>query len=450
MPIRTRITLISAGLMAAVLTATGLFLFVRLKTDLRTVIDEGLDSRADVLIAGIGESATTSEGQNLLESEEAFAQILGRDGTVLESTPGLSGGPILPPNPLRGLAQPRYFEAIVATDEEPVTARLLAVPSDEGLVVVVGTSLEHQQEALVALIPLLLVGGPIALALVTAVVWVLTGAALRPVERMRAEAQALSLSEPGRRLHVPATRDEIARLGETLNELLGRLEEALDKERRFVDVASHELRTPLAVLKTELELALGSSRTRGELEAALISAAEESDTLSRIAEDLLVLARADRGRLPVSRTEVDLGELSGQVTEGFAARAAERRIEIEVRGGEGSVARADPLRVRQALSNVLDNALRHTPPGGKVTINIGRDEDAFLLEVVDTGPGFRPDLLPVALEPFVRDEAARGGAEGGAGLGLALVRAVAEAHGGSVLIRNQPGSGASVLLRLPR
>jgi two-component system OmpR family sensor kinase len=449
-PIRTKITLVSAGLMAVVLTATGLFLFVRLKTDLRTVVDEGLDSRADALIAGIDESGSKTGGQNLLETEETFAQILGRDGSVLESTPGLTSQPILSADSLRELSQPRFFEAIVATDEEPVTARLLAVPSEEDPVVVVGTSLEHQQEALGALAPLLWVGGPIALMLVSGVVWVLTGAALRPVDRMRAEAQAVSVSEPGRRLPVPRTRDEIARLGETLNELLGRLEEALDRERRFVDDASHELRTPLAVLKTELELALRSSRTRGELETALMSAAEEVDTLSRIAEDLLVLARADRGRLPVSRTEIDLAELSAQVAEGFMAQAAERGIEISVRSGEASLIRADPLRVRQALSNILDNALRHTPSGGSVMIKISQDGDASLLEVVDTGPGFRRDLLPVALEPFVRDEAARGRVEGGAGLGLAIVRAVAEAHGGSVLIRNQPGSGASVVLRLPR
>jgi signal transduction histidine kinase len=105
--------------------------------------------------------------------------------------------------------------------------------------------------------------------------------------------------------------------------------------------------------------------------------------------------------------------------------------------------------VRQALSNILDNALRHTPGGGTVRIQVGREENAALLEVADTGPGFRGDLLPVALEPFVRDDAARGRVEGGAGLGLAIVRAVAEAHGGSVSIRNEPGGGAAVLLRLP-
>lgn len=449
MPIRTRITLISAGLVAAVLAVTGLFLFVRLKTDLRTVVDEGLDSRADALVARIEGGVTDIEGQDIVGTDEAFAQILSPVGAVIHSSPGLRDDPIIPPDQVRELRESRFFEATVPTDEEPVSARLLAVPTREGPVVIVGASLEHQQESLSALLPLLWIGGPVALILVTGVVWILTGASLRPVERMRAEAEAFSLSEPGHRLPVPTSRDEIARLGETLNRLLGRLEDALDKERRFVDDASHELRTPLAVLKTELELALRDSRSREELEVALRSAAEESDNLSRIAEDLLVLARADRGRLPVSRTELDLVELARNVAEGFMPRAADRRVEIQVRGSDGSPARVDPLRVRQALSNILDNALRHTPGGGTVRIQVGREENAALLEVADTGPGFRGDLLPVALEPFVRDDAARGRVEGGAGLGLAIVRAVAEAHGGSISIRNEPGGGAAVLLRLP-
>ena len=448
MPIRIRITLISALLMAVVLAATGLFLFVRLKTDLRKVVDEGLDSRVDALVARVETTGANLQEDDLVETDEAFAQVLGRDGTVIQSSPGLSG-PVIRTQELQGVQGPRYLEATVATDEEPVKARLLGVPTERGAFVVVGTSLEHEDEALAALRPLLLIGGPISLALVTGIVWILTGAALRPVERMRAEAEALSLSEPGRRLPVPGTRDEIARLGRTLNELLARLEEALDRERRFVDDASHELRTPLAVLKTELEIALRSARTKGDLDAALRSAAQESETLSRIADDLLVLARADRGRLPVARSEVDLLDVARHVAEGFAGLAAERRITFEVRGADGPTVRADPIRVRQALSNLIDNALRHTPDGGKVNVEVRVDDDALLIEVADTGPGFRRDLLHTALEPFVRDEA-RTRADGGAGLGLAIVRAVVEAHGGSVAIRNRSRAGASVLLRFPR
>ncbi|HKZ75709.1 MAG TPA: histidine kinase dimerization/phospho-acceptor domain-containing protein, partial [Actinomycetota bacterium] len=181
-----------------------------------------------------------------------------------------------------GLGESRFFERTVATVEEPVPARLLAVPASEGRVLVVGASLEDQWEALARLGILLAVGGPLALILASGVGWVVAGAALRPVERMRAEAAAISASEPGRRLPQSGTGDEVDRLGKTLNEMLERLEQALQHERRFVDEASHELRTPLANLRTELDLALRRSRSVEELEAALRSAAEETDRLARL------------------------------------------------------------------------------------------------------------------------------------------------------------------------
>ena len=166
-------------------------------------------------------------------------------------------------------------------------------------VVVVGTSTESRGESL-ALLQLLLIGGPIALVLASIAAYGVTAAALRPVEAMRARAAEISAVEPDQRLPVPPTHDEIGRLGGTLNEMLERLGEALEHERAFVADASHELRTPLAILKTELELALGRGRSPEELEAAVGSAAEETDRLTQLAEDLLTIAQTDRGELPVA------------------------------------------------------------------------------------------------------------------------------------------------------
>lgn len=450
MPIRARLTLVFAGLMALVLAGSGLFLYVRFRADLLHTVDAGLRSRAQVLLAGIDESGIQlGEESQLIEPGEAFAQILAADGTVLQASPGLETDAVIPASALSGLAGPRFLEATVVTPEEPVPARLLAVPSDEGSVVVVGSSLEDLDDALAALVRLLWLGGPVALGLTTAIAWLLAGAALQPVERMRAEAEALSASEPGRRLPVPGTRDEVARLGETLNRMLARLEEGLERERRFVDDASHELRTPLAILKTELDLALRRSRTPGELESALRSAAEESDRVSRLAEDLLVLARSDRGKLTVRRTPVELSELVSGVLERFARRAAERGIAIERDVPAGAVARVDRLRLEQVVSNVLDNALRHTPPGGTVGVIAALDGDVLVLQITDTGAGFSPEFLPRAFEPFSRTDGARGRNQGGTGLGLAIVRAVTEAHGGSVEAGNREHGGAAVTLRLP-
>jgi signal transduction histidine kinase len=231
--------------------------------------------------------------------------------------------------------------------------------------------------------------------------------------------------------------------------MLERLEEAIERERRFVDDASHELRTPLANLKAELDLALRRSRTADELERALRSAGEETDRLARLADDLLVLARADRGRLPIRREPVDVARMVGGTVDTFAARASERGVGIDVRVPEELRADVDELRMRQALGNLLDNGLRYVPSGGRMRVAAERHDGSLRLEVRDTGPGFPPEFLPVAFEAFARPDASRSRPGGGTGLGLAIVAAVAEAHGGTVEADNLPGGGAVVVLSIP-
>jgi signal transduction histidine kinase len=241
----------------------------------------------------------------------------------------------------------------------------------------------------------------------------------------------------------------LARLAETLNAMLERLEEAIERERRFVDDASHELRTPLANLKAELDLALRRSRTADELERALRSAAEETDRLARLADDLLVLARSDRGRLPIRREFVDVARMVGGTVETFAARASERGVVIDVRVPEELRADVDELRIRQALGNLLDNGLRYVPSGGRMRVAAERHDGSLWVEVRDTGPGFPPEFLPVAFEAFARPDVSRSRPGGGTGLGLAIVAAVAEAHGGTVVADNLPAGGAVVVLSIP-
>jgi two-component system, OmpR family, sensor kinase len=447
MALRTRLTLVSGGLMAALVVAMGAFLYLQLRADLREAIDSGLRSRAEVLVERA--EAGLPQGAGLVEPEDAFAQVLSADGRVLESSPGLTPGPIVPAGGVRRLAGARFLDLEVRTVEESIPARVLVVPTSGDRIVAVGTSVDDQQEALARLLVLLAIGGPVAVALACAVGWVVAGGALRPVERLRIEAEAISGSEPGRRLPVPATGDELARLGESLNRMLGRLEDAVERERRFVGDASHELRTPLANLKAELDLALRRARTQEEQLAALRSASEETQRLAALAEDLLVLARADGGRLPVRREDLDLGGLVEDTVDSFAGRASERGISLEARVQDPARARVDGARIRQAVGNLVDNSLRHTPTGGRVTVELARRDGAVAIEVADTGDGFPPSFLPRAFEFFSRADDARARSEGGTGLGLAIVRAVAEAHGGSVQAVNRPEGGAVVTLRIP-
>ena len=448
LPIRARLALFTAALVAVVLAGGAVLLYVQFSASLLEVIDARLRARSEALIHGETIEGLVGDG-TLGEFDEDFAQTLSSEGAVLESSPGLQGRPLLTAEQVRRFPAARFFQAEVRTVEEPVEARLLAVRTDGGRMIVVGSSLDDQKEALARLATLLAVGGPAALILVAAVGWVIGGAALRPVERMRKEAAAISASEPGRRLPVPATGDEVARLGRTLNDMLGRLEEALERERRFVDDASHELRTPLANLRPELERALRGARTAEDLEQVVRSAAEEAEGLARLAEDLLVLARADRGRLPVRPERVDLGELVGEVVQGFIPRADSKGVVIDSRGGHGLRADVDPVRIRQAVGNLLDNAVRHTPSGGHITVEVGHRDGFLSMAVADTGPGFASGFVSRAFEPFARPDAGRSRHEGGAGLGLAIVRAVAEAHGGVAEAVNRPEGGALVTLRIP-
>ena len=449
LPIRVRVTLVFVGAMAVVLAGVGMFLYLRLGSTLDASIEQSLRSRAgdvtalveqaDTGLAQSGRSPLTKQGENL-------AQILDTSGRVVDSTPSLRNHPLLPRHEVRRALRGTI---IVTSPSQVGGARLLATPVNaqgKALVVVVGTRLEERDAAVRNLGRLLLVGGPVALLLAALAGYIALAAALRPVESMRRRADAIDDAAHGQRLLVPAAHDEIGRLGHTLNAMLGRLEAAFARERTFVSDASHELRTPLTILKAELELALRGGRSTHELEAALRSAAEETDRVVQLAEDLLVIARSDQGRLPISHSGRDAGELVQVVRKRFARRAADRQAELVVTAAARVELVADPLRLEQALGNLVDNALRH---GGKrIELDVVRNGEWVELHVRDDGTGFPPAFIGEAFERFTRADSARG--RGGAGLGLAIVAAIAKAHGGQVGARNRPNRGADVWLSVPR
>jgi two-component system, OmpR family, sensor kinase len=311
---------------------------------------------------------------------------------------------------------------------------------------VIGRSLEQRDEALDRLLNEFLIGGPAALLLAIIAGYAVAAAALRPVEAMRRRAAAITASTPGQRLPVPPTRDELSRLAETLNDMLTRLEAAFEHERRFVDDASHELRTPLALLKTELELALRHPRSREELEQTLQSAAEDTDRLVRLAEDLLLVARFDQGQLPIRPERLSARSVLERTVDRFAARAAEQGRSLTFRGEEDAYVDADPVRLDQATGNLVDNALVHG--GGPIVLQVTSDSGAVALHVLDSGRGLPEHFSSRALDRFSRADEAR--SVGGAGLGLAIVDLIARRHGGRVELRNPDEGGSDVAIVLPR
>ena len=434
LPIRARLTLGFGVAMAAILLATSALVYVRTGR----ALEEGVVERLELLAAGDVSGAPPAD--------EGVFQLLDPDGTVVRAGNSSSQAPLLAPDEVRGVAAGQRLESIEQVAGVDGRVRLLAVPSGEGALVV-GLSLEERDEALDDLLLELVLIEPIALLLAALLGFGIATAALRPVEAMRREAEAVSAVEPGRRLPLPPADDEIRRLCETLNSMLDRLEAALVRERAFVADASHELRTPLTLLQTELELALRRPRTAEELERALRSAAEETDRLALLADDLLVLAGHDEGAIPLQRTPLAIGALLERISRRFESRArlAGRVLEV-LPPDEELVVVGDGLRLEQALGNLVANAFVHG--AGAIRLSAEAAGADVVLHVRDEGPGLTPEFLPHAFERFGRADAGRTAA--GAGLGLAIVRVLGEAHGGSAELENLPGGGLDARLLLPR
>jgi signal transduction histidine kinase len=442
LPIRLRLTLAFGAAMAAVLAAMSFFVYVRVGSALLASVDQPLRSQSAEAV-----SHAARDGEHLVDHDLAggatLAQVLRPDGTILRSSRG-NLRPLLDAKEVAALpvGRPVYRSVRLRMPEDDW--RVLAVrPSPTANVVVVARSLESREESLHGLFRELLVAGPVALLLALVAGYWLASAALRPVEAMRRRAAAVTAASPTR-LPVPRSRDEVSRLAATLNEMLDRLHASLEHERRFVADASHELRTPLALLRTELDLALRRRRTREELEAALRSAAAETDRLMRLAEDLLLIARGDRGTLPLRRERVEAGDLLRVVADRFAHQAEAAGAAITAEPSDVAV-EADPERLQQALGNLVDNAL--TYGARSVRLSARREDGAVVLRVVDDGPGFPPEFLARAFDRFSRADEAR--SDGGSGLGLSIVALIAEAHGGTASVANRPQGGAEARVAMP-
>jgi two-component system OmpR family sensor kinase len=441
-PFRARLTLGFAGVMVILFGGLALLLHVLVENSLDQQINSSLRTRATDLQTLVGGHPTSSPLQALPDSGGTFAQIINpTTGKVLTATSG-HYVPLLDHTQLGAAAR----HAGLITDS---SGRLLVTPvaTRPGSILVVGADLNQRNHTLTVVSDLLFAGGPALLILTCLAGYVLAARALAPVEKMSVQAATISGSPAGERLPTPEARDEIRRLGDTFNDLLDRVEEALARERSFVSDASHELRTPLAVLKLELEFALASDISRQELQERVSSAAEEVDRLTKVAQDLLLIARADQGRLPLEKQTVEVEDILAAVAGRFAqpARLRDRSVGAEPGSGDMFV-EVDETWIEQALNNLVSNALRYGE--GPVVLKACEHNGSVELHVLDEGHGFEPAFLASAFERFARSDPARSG--GGVGLGLSIVRAIAEAHGGCAGAANRPDGGADAWVSLPR
>ena len=441
-PLRVQLTVAFASVMSIVLAATGLLTYAKFSADFDVRTDRELQER-EATIEHLASERRTPEAVIALAGE-AYVQVYSADGSVLASSERLQGGRLL----TAALARQATTRPVVGDHPVPgggEGARVRAFPIHGQRAAAIGEPLEERSAELNGLALLLSVALPAALLLASAAGYFVARSALRPVERMRQQASTIGAGDLTQRLPVPGTRDELDRLAVTLNELLDRLAGALERERRMIGDASHELRTPISVLRTRIDGALRSDADEAELREVLQSTRCDARRLSHLADDLILLARADQGRLPLRPEPVELRTALDESVDRVATAegTAPGALTVLPSAGDGAVALADPDRLGQALDNLLTNAVRY----GRAPVEVDAAVlgNALQIRVRDRGDGFPEDFLPHALERF--SQAQLTGA--GSGLGLAIVDAVMRVQGGTVRVENAPGGGALATLTIP-
>ncbi len=456
MPIRLRLAVLFALGTAALIIIAGFVFSDQLGDGLRSSLDATLRPSAD-LVARSVTSASVSPSPNGSPGPVAgsLTQVYDATGALVGASVDAGRQPILTSDEIK-TAQQAALSITRKLPEEGDSAlagtilrvRAMPVPRPEGTwVVTVGRSDETVENAVDRVHHAIGFAGPPVVLLAGLAAWLVAGSALRPVERMRREVAVISEHGVDTSIVVPKTRDEIAKLAATMNDVLVRLKGAVDRERQFVTDAGHELRTPLTILQGELELAGREGRSRTELVAAIDTATLEVRRLATLAEDLLALG--SHAGSPARVEAVKLGAVVHDSVIAFAPRARGGGIMVRCAVDHTVVVDGDAAQLRRAVDNLLDNALRFAPVGSEITACVCRNHAIATIEIADEGPGFPVTFLPHAFERFRRADDARSRNDGGAGLGLALVRQVAEAHGGDAVASNRQSGGASVVIEVP-
>lgn len=459
---RLRLALQFSALMTVTFVGIGAGAVLLLRRALTAQLDGTLLRLASIEAAAVSDApdsavhfhegvftAPRSEGATELER---YAQIWRDDGIAVLRSQSL-GTRDLPRDSL-AFAAARQGEITLATTEwhgerlRTVFYPLgLLAPAHRAHILQVAAPLRPVQSVLSTLGRLLLGLGLIVLALTFFGGWMLAGRAVRPAREIAEQAEAITAGSLAARIQAHADTTEYERLVAVLNGMLERLDSAFAAQQRFVADAGHEIRHPVAVLRAALELALRRERSPEEYRRAIEDAAGQADRIGVLAEGLLTLARADAGVLRPERTRQDLGELARSAARRFDTVAANRGITLTVRAAP-VLASVDAELVDRVLDNLLDNALKFTPAGGVVEVVVERDGGHAFVHVADTGPGVPVEYRSRLFERFFRADASRS-PEGGAGLGLAIAKGIAEAHGGDVLYQPREPTGSCFTLRLP-
>ncbi|CCF82637.1 sensor histidine kinase [Nitrolancea hollandica] len=453
-PIRWRLTLWYAGLLAMVIVLFSLTLYVGLRQILYSMLDESLHQQAALVASTIQvvNGVPDLPGSNARDftTGEHFVRLTDLSGRTVDGASSVHGRLPVDQAGLSQALSGRFSMRWVSTDGEQM--RVLSEPVVSGGQIVgalqVGTSGTEVVETLQFTVLLLAIAGSlILLAASLGGLWI-AGRVLQPVDRITGLAAEIEETDLSRRINLNLPDDQIGRLARTFNGMLDRIEGAFRRQHQFTADASHELRTPLTLMQNQIELALRQPRDPEEDRAVLEALAGDLDRLTRLANALLLLARGDDHAIRLHHEAVDLPVVLGLIAEQYGPVAAEAGVTFRL-DTEPAMPRADQDRVIQVLVNLVDNALRHSPAGTEIVLGCRTDDAWASFWVIDQGAGIAPEHLPHLGERFYRIEQDRDRARGGIGLGLSICKMIIAAYGGTMAITSSPGTGTSVVVRLP-
>lgn len=458
--LRAKLTLWYVLLLGAVLGFFSVFLYLTMERNLRENLDNKLLTTGRMLAASLarpfGPGPSLAEVDKILR-ENFGLRPMGRFVQILDETGKRTSN-------LRDVDIPVSFKTLEQVSQgrevfetvrlrDGALLRLVTVPIiDRGRmlgIVQVGSPLEEIQEALDQLLLVLSVSVPLVLVLASLGGLFLADQALKPVDRITRTAQKIGSGDLSQRIPLEGLpRDEIGRLAETFNEMISRLESSFEQMKRFTADASHELKTPLSILRGEVEVGLMRERSPAEYQEILKSCLEEIGRMSRIVDDLLTLARTDLGSLGLRLERLDLMEVAEEVWRGFYREAVARGLKFSLEGTRVEVL-GDREKLRRAIANLVDNAVKYTPDGGYIKVEVGSEDDFATVSVSDTGEGIPPEHQERVFDRFYRVDKARSRERGGTGLGLSICKGIVEAHGGRISLESEPGVGSTFKVFLP-
>ena len=460
--VRARLTLFWVAVLAITLVVVGGLIYILLARALYSRIDDNLRAVVQITTTSLtndlaegqdfedaarSTAAELSSRQQMLAIYDTAGRLLAEGGRDEDLEIALPAADVIPSDNVLLLT-------VVENDEDDrhrLAIRRVAIPpSDTRYLVVVGSSLEPTDEELGSLRQILAYVVPLTLLLAGAGGWFLARQSLAPVATMANRARQIGVNDLKARLPVANSRDELGRLAETFNDLLDRLEASLLQQRQFMADASHELRTPVATSRTAAAIALQQPhRSESDYRETLAIVEQQTTRLSRIVEDMFTLARADAGSYPVRDGEMYLDEVVDEVVRASRVLAAAKPVSIELSSIASAAFSGDEDLIRRLIGNLLDNAVRHAPPQTAVTVLLERGTEGYRITVSDRGAGIPEHARPFIFERFYRGDAARTPADGGAGLGLAVARWIARAHGGDVTLGSSSHAGTTFTVVLP-